>query len=317
MRLEYISQGRTAASLCVSTSIPPTLTLSYHLNSGWTTYTSLTMSSRSGFKIKINTTNRTASSSQKRKASDSSPIVEDTSRAGDKKQRTQLFREVAEGKGGIYTLTKNGPQHIGTRGLITCLGIYFAISDSQCFFAHVNFNIMGLDGKRRKPIEFDHFAMDNEELKKAVRITMKECLDEVLANMPVTQRMRNTLVMVSPASGSPEKVMIADVLAQAVRRFLKIPKADRGNVEYAVQKRPSSNKPLDFMVHHNGPSQGGRFADVLISESLEAEGWTGVVEGGEKSFATAAIRADGMTMDVDGVWEFEADENDVSDDDDA
>ncbi|KAK3707758.1 hypothetical protein LTR37_011935 [Vermiconidia calcicola] len=62
----------------------------------------------------------------------------------------QIVRAVQEGFGGVFTYTPSTPagsgyfenwdviRLIGTWGLITCVGLYFAIDDNRCFLTHIN-----------------------------------------------------------------------------------------------------------------------------------------------------------------------------------
>lgn len=49
------------------------------------------------------------------------------------------YRHVDEGHGNTYTFgDSNSITHIGTTGLIICVGAYLPIDDNRCFFAHIN-----------------------------------------------------------------------------------------------------------------------------------------------------------------------------------
>ncbi|KAK4901641.1 hypothetical protein LTR27_001413 [Elasticomyces elasticus] len=54
------------------------------------------------------------------------------------------FRSIPEGKGGTYTINIRDPNaihHIGTTGLITCVGVYCKLPDDRHFLAHINVSI--------------------------------------------------------------------------------------------------------------------------------------------------------------------------------
>jgi len=72
------------------------------------------------------------------------------------KQPLAKFRHVPEGYGGVLSfhppgqsskpkrsarydkVDLNSIQYVGTTGIRTCVGVYFAIDDERCFFAHIN-----------------------------------------------------------------------------------------------------------------------------------------------------------------------------------
>ncbi|KAK5679770.1 hypothetical protein LTS10_007718 [Elasticomyces elasticus] len=54
------------------------------------------------------------------------------------------FRSIPEGKGGTYTINIRDPNvihHIGTTGLVTCVGVYCKLPDDRHFLAHINVSI--------------------------------------------------------------------------------------------------------------------------------------------------------------------------------
>ncbi|KAK3671201.1 hypothetical protein LTR78_008836 [Recurvomyces mirabilis] len=85
------------------------------------------------------------------------------------------FLHVPEGKGGLLP-TQNLPntqadtaydspqiQHVGTSGVRTCVGVYFAIDSSRCFVAHINGLInRGLDEKNERLLSY-HKELQEQE----------------------------------------------------------------------------------------------------------------------------------------------------------
>ncbi|KAK5703688.1 hypothetical protein LTR17_021912 [Elasticomyces elasticus] len=54
------------------------------------------------------------------------------------------FRSIPEGTGGTYTIDtrdSNVIHHIGTTGLVTCVGVYCKLPDDRHFLAHINVSI--------------------------------------------------------------------------------------------------------------------------------------------------------------------------------
>ncbi|KAK4565232.1 hypothetical protein LTR86_003849 [Recurvomyces mirabilis] len=85
------------------------------------------------------------------------------------------FLHVPVGKGGIL-LTQNAPnteadtaydspqiQHVGTSGVRTCVGVYFAIDSYRCFVAHINGLInRGLDEKNERLLSYHKKVREQE-----------------------------------------------------------------------------------------------------------------------------------------------------------
>lgn len=49
------------------------------------------------------------------------------------------FRSIIESEGGTLPIAEgNKPSRIGTFYLMTCVGVYFRVDETRCFFAHID-----------------------------------------------------------------------------------------------------------------------------------------------------------------------------------
>ncbi|KAK5715796.1 hypothetical protein LTR17_016627 [Elasticomyces elasticus] len=166
--------------------------------------------------------------------------------------------------------------HVGTSGLITCVGVYFAIDKKTCFITHINADTKRPEGETRLILD----EAEGTVVKDMARNLMKKHA-EAHGWSPTNPRTRMnillTLVMSCPKP-IDSSVISADLqpmrqtgyyVAQGVREFLKMP--DR-----------ALSSTSGFVVEHRGgrpvflPDKGN---DKLPS-TLEGHGYEAVLETG-------------------------------------
>lgn len=198
---------------------------------------------------------------------------------------------VEENEGATYTL--NPGDRIGTQGLRTCLGVYFAISPTRCFCAHMNIDIQPLINVDEN-IEIKNAYFVNEATKQSIITFVTADLQQLKDDEAwgdISDLMRRTLVLCSPAHNSEEinlthnerNLPVSHAAAQAVREFLEIPATQVA--EYPVLPYGG------FIATH---PLTNRVADVTYFEAVRRTS--------PSEFGYEFIRADGMTQDEHGVW---------------
>lgn len=79
------------------------------------------------------------------------------------------YRHIKEGRGGVFPRSSSISDLIGTYNCITCVGVYFPISDTHCFVAHINACIRpqnyGPQQLREDPLPRDCKGGEGEQVK--------------------------------------------------------------------------------------------------------------------------------------------------------
>lgn len=152
-----------------------------------------------------------------------------------------VYRHIPEGNGGTYTFTSVTPAYIGTSKCKTCVGVYFAIDDTRCFFAHINVDLT------------KKFGSNTYETNWATAAKIREAISRRLHEEqqrsqwgPVSDRMRNSLVMVCLEPAVKWRSQVGEAVSRAVWEWLQftIPQLPRRCGAFIVQ-RPSG-KPEYF-----------------------------------------------------------------------
>lgn len=135
------------------------------------------------------------------------------------------FRHITEGAGGTYTIDPEMP-FIGTSGCYTCLGVYFAIDDNRCFFAHINIEPQPSDWSRVPETErsLEDYVVKTAAERSIIWWVKKNLNEEAWKADwgPVTGLIRNSLVLICPKSGYSNKTLVGDAALSGVKEFLGI-----------------------------------------------------------------------------------------------
>ncbi|KAK4542356.1 hypothetical protein LTR36_006812 [Oleoguttula mirabilis] len=128
-----------------------------------------------------------------------------------------IYRYIPEGSGGTYTFTKDSAFYIGTSKCETCVGVYFAIDDKRCFTAHINVDTTTKAGHSFRDI--------NNSTATAIRNEVVRRLNAEQTSSQwgsVSDRMRNSLVMVCRILSSGWHDMVGKAVSDAVQQWLQI-----------------------------------------------------------------------------------------------
>jgi len=176
----------------------------------------------------------------------------------------QPYRHIPLGSGGIISHIPFGNlarsrTYVGTTGTLDTVGVFFEISDTRCFAAHI-------EAYTTRPSSTEkHYSLDFQSASQ-LRSTVIARLDETVAGQR-TQRMRETLVM-SCTRLSGQEARASEVVAKAVREWLGAGLSNGGRVAEAG---------VGFVV-------GWPAAESLVFEHELGEGWSavecGIGEGG-------------------------------------
>ncbi|KAK4958210.1 hypothetical protein LTR10_004636 [Elasticomyces elasticus] len=139
------------------------------------------------------------------------------------------FRSIPEGKGGTYTINIRDPNvihHIGTTGLVTCVGVYCKLPDDRHFLAHINVSI--------KDPESGNTIRDcpDEEVGQEIRDYVVETLQEYTTKerwSPNDATAKASLLVACPEmedmSGIESIKQTGWYVARGVRDFFEMPEA--------------------------------------------------------------------------------------------
>jgi hypothetical protein len=201
------------------------------------------------------------------------------------------YRHIEEDDGGTYYFSPSTLSHIGTNGLYTCLGVYFAINHESCFFAHINVDLLSNNGEKNNN-DINHYRT-NDNLRATVIKVVREFLQDAWesAGWPaITDRMRDSVVLVKSTFGRKDQRYVADAAAMAVIQFLGIPR----------KQWPEVQEAWGFVVEHPWRSD----SDVtLFKNKDEANAWVAVTEHSrstEGKFGIEEIRRNGHVGNRDG-----------------
>lgn len=128
-----------------------------------------------------------------------------------------LYHHVTLGTGGILDRDAQSPvpTNVGMTGTIDTVGVFFEISDQQCFAAHINAYITrpNSDDPSRKHYE------TSMQTTAQLRVDLVERLNRELRYGPKTERMQRTLVMTC-ARLSGQEPRAAEIVGETVRGWL-------------------------------------------------------------------------------------------------
>ncbi|KAK4888581.1 hypothetical protein LTR27_012533 [Elasticomyces elasticus] len=162
--------------------------------------------------------------------------------------------------------------HVGTSGLITCVGVYFAIDKKTCFITHINADTKRPEGETRLILD----EAEGTVVKDMARDLMKKHAEAhgwSLTDPRTRMNILLTLVMSCPEPIDSSSIS-ADMqamkqtgyyVAQGVREFLKLPNR-------------ALSSTSGFVVEHRGgrpvflPNKG----DDKLPSTLEGHGYEAV-----------------------------------------
>lgn len=178
--------------------------------------------------------------------------------------RPQPYQHIPLGTGGVISRkpSNNSVQsktHVGTTGTLDTVGVFFEISDTQSFAAHIDaYTTKHLSSSSSSSSKENKSYTLNFRSASKLRSKVISRLDKVFPE-PRTQRMRDTLVMTcSRLSGKEART--SEVVAKAVREWLGAELSSGGRVAVAG---------VGFVV---GWPAGGR----VIFETAAGEEWKAV-----------------------------------------
>ncbi|KAK3613735.1 hypothetical protein LTR56_027708 [Elasticomyces elasticus] len=139
------------------------------------------------------------------------------------------FRSFPEGQGGTYTINIRDPNvihHIGTTGLVTCVGVYCKLPDDRHFLAHINVSI-----KDPEPVNTIRDCPD-EEVGQEIRDYVVETFQkytEIERWSPNDATTKASLLIACPEmedlSGTESIKQTGWYVARGVRDFFEMPEA--------------------------------------------------------------------------------------------
>lgn len=155
----------------------------------------------------------------------------------------QFFRHVPAGSGGTYTFGPSSVAHIGVDGCLSCVGVYFAVSDYRCFAAHIWTWIKPSEtstGGLRIPDEVAYNRLKQE-------VQRRLDAESLRSKWPAkSEMMRSSLVMVSkqqaPQAVNPWDMVVGGCVADAVNEWLGVLPGQARKPEMCG----------GFVVHHPG-----------------------------------------------------------------
>ena len=187
--------------------------------------------------------------------------------------QSQPYHHIPLGSGGIISRKPSSNlTYVGTTGTLDTVGVFFEISDTQCFAAHIEAYTTYPSSSEKK------FGLDFQSASK-LRSGVIAQLDKTVTGGR-TQRMRDTLVMTcTRLSGQEAKA--SEVVTKAVREWLDAGLSSGGRVAVAG---------VGFVV--GWPAGGGR----VVFEQVVGEGWSAVeceIGVGEWSFGVVEREVEG------------------------
>lgn len=206
---------------------------------------------------------------------------------------------------------KPGMPFIGTDKCYTCLGVYFAIDKHRCFFAHINIEPIPTDEVKVPSLDrtVDDYAIGLAAKRSIVWWVKKNLNDEAWSEDwgPITQLMKESLVVACPSSNSAGKTFVGDAALAGVKEFLGIDDYD-----------PQPMRTEGFVVKHIGgeaeemalfPVDRGEWEAVeepVPTGDTGVEGDTAVGDGDRadnvednrppRNWEWASVRKDGQVM---------------------
>jgi hypothetical protein len=139
--------------------------------------------------------------------------------ATDPKPQPQSYDHILLGSGGVLSRETLGDLQqsvtfVGTTAAFNTVGIFFEISDSQCFIAHIDMHVT-------RPSSTDPAQKHYSTNYKTAALLREALVARLRAAIPEehTQRMRDTLV-ITCARLSGQEPRIAEVVAKTAREWL-------------------------------------------------------------------------------------------------
>lgn len=139
-----------------------------------------------------------------------------------------LYHHVNLGTGGIIDRDAQSPiiTSVGTTGTVDTVGVFFEISDSQCFAAHINAYITRPNSDDPAKKHYETSMQTTAQL----RIDLVARLNREIRYGPKTERMQRTLVMTC-ARLSGQEPRAAEIVGKTVREWLgAVPQGGMGRV---------------------------------------------------------------------------------------
>lgn len=199
----------------------------------------------------------------------------------------RFFRHVPLGSGGTYHLNKDKPKalegvrYIGTTVCLNSVGVFFEISDTKCFCAHINAFVNSSKattapanadngGVAASSILRKHYATDF--------MTAKALREQVVSRLnsaakaggwgPKTARMCDTLTMTC-AKMYGQEPQAAEVVAKAVREWMGAGAAEEGKEKRVARSGAAmvAGWPgIEVKVFDQAPDEGWMAVDGGVGE---------------------------------------------------
>ncbi|KAK4506326.1 hypothetical protein PRZ48_000056 [Zasmidium cellare] len=208
---------------------------------------------------------------------------------------------VDEGRGKTYTFAADSPSYIGTNKLITCVGVYLPISDSRCFFAHINASARKLqtDVYYRHVTEQEGQKVRQETPEKLSKHAAENGWSPKDVGKCVADGGGRKVVLMCPCYDDVEdgnKTLVGKYVDEGIRDFL------RGNVGvFKIEEHFRDKSVQGFVVNH----QTGEVALLEQRWRRNGKGEDERVNEEDEHFIQKPDALDGpepWTFDVEAGW---------------